>query len=77
MYLQQLQHYRGTGSSLGEWIGATRKTQDGLQGAKIDDIGGLNENLSQQKVTWERPVEMDTCSLFVHKRQFLLLRSLP
>ncbi|XP_046873002.1 desmoplakin isoform X3 [Hypomesus transpacificus] len=49
VYLQQLQHYRGTGSSLGEWIGATRKTQDGLQGAKIDDIGGLNENLSQQK----------------------------
>ncbi|XP_067086396.1 desmoplakin-A-like isoform X3 [Osmerus mordax] len=49
VYLQQLQHYRGTGSTLGEWIGATRKQQDGLHGAKIDDIGGLNEHLSQQK----------------------------
>ena len=71
MYLQQLQHYRDTSSPLLEWIGATRKKQDGLQGAKIDDIGGLNEYLGQQKVTRERPVEMDRCSLFVHKGQFL------
>uniref|UniRef100_A0A3B3S4X3 Desmoplakin n=1 Tax=Paramormyrops kingsleyae TaxID=1676925 RepID=A0A3B3S4X3_9TELE len=49
-FLQLLQRYIQTSSTLDQWIDETGKRQDRLQAAKIDDVKVLMENLNQQKV---------------------------
>ncbi|XP_072568983.1 desmoplakin-A-like [Paramormyrops kingsleyae] len=48
-FLQLLQRYIQTSSTLDQWIDETGKRQDRLQAAKIDDVKVLMENLNQQK----------------------------
>lgn len=50
-YQPQLEHYKESSASLGDWIEATRKKQETLQATKIDDIQTLMDHINQQKVS--------------------------
>lgn len=50
-YHPQLQHYKETSTSLIDWIEATRKKQDALQGTKIDSIQMLINHINNQQVS--------------------------
>uniref|UniRef100_A0A8C7ZX06 Desmoplakin-like n=1 Tax=Oryzias sinensis TaxID=183150 RepID=A0A8C7ZX06_9TELE len=49
LYLPHLNHYKQTSAPLIEWIDATRKKQDAMQGTKIDNVQDLKEHISNQK----------------------------
>uniref|UniRef100_A0A3P9GZS7 Desmoplakin b n=1 Tax=Oryzias latipes TaxID=8090 RepID=A0A3P9GZS7_ORYLA len=49
LYLPHLNHYKQTSAPLIEWIEATRKKQDAMQGTKIDNVQELKEHISNQK----------------------------
>ncbi|XP_072244874.1 uncharacterized protein [Leuresthes tenuis] len=49
LYLPQLQHYKQISSTLLEWIDATRKKQEALQGTKIESVQMLKDHIDNQK----------------------------
>lgn len=51
LYLPQLQHYKQTSTSLIDWIDGTRKKQDTLQAAKIENVQALKDYINTQKVS--------------------------
>lgn len=51
LYHPQLQHYKETSTSLIDWIEATRKKQDALQGTKFDSIQTLTNHINNQQVS--------------------------
>ncbi|XP_077389825.1 desmoplakin-B isoform X1 [Festucalex cinctus] len=48
-YLPQLEHYKQSSSSLSDWIGDTRRKQDTLQAANIQNVQSLKEHINNQK----------------------------
>ncbi|KAM3619269.1 uncharacterized protein V6R79_005427 [Siganus canaliculatus] len=49
-YQPQLVVYKQSSTSLSDWIDVTRKKQDALQAARVDNLDVLKDNMSSQKV---------------------------